>query len=191
LKADPAYDAPLFNLGLIASLGNDQAEAKKQWDVYLKRDPDSVWAKEIYLKLGTGQVPQSVPATSEKTAESLLGVTTDNYDDEISADWGAPVKKKSLLGGEDGLVLKIFANGILVVSENSQIIRLSATPPFKGKTAAGLALGASPKEMIALYGRPATTLPSTQGEAWAYPARGIAFVLVDGKVVSWILFKPV
>lgn len=96
-----------------------------------------------------------------------------------------------MLGEEDGIVLRTYANGVLVASQNDQIILMSAAAPFGGKTAAGLGLGALPKDLIALYGRPATGLSMSLGDAWVYPSRGISFVLRDGKVVSWIVFKPV
>ena len=61
--------------------------------------------------------------------------------------------------------------------------------PFRRQTAKGVALCADGKNLDGLYGRPPTVLPSTAGETWVYPAQGIAFVVRDGKVVSWIIFK--
>lgn len=186
LKADPDSGAPLFNLGSIAALENDLAEAKKHWSAYLQSDPYSVWAKQIRLRLGLGEVPPSAPAKSGEAPEGLLGLTTDSYDDQIPADWGAPTKKKTLLGD---LEIRMFANGVLVVSREGEIVRLSVAPPFQGRTAAGMALGAAWKDLSARYGRPSTVLPSGAEEAWVYPDRGITFILQNGKVVSWILFR--
>jgi tetratricopeptide (TPR) repeat protein len=190
LTAGPDSDAPLFNLGRIAALENDAAEAKRQWDAYLQKDPDSVWAGEIRQALGAAPAaPATAPGQPAPAPESISGLTTQNYDDEIPAAWGAPARKKQLLGEEDGFVLRIYAGGIQVVSDQDEILRLCAVAPYKGKTAAGAGLGAAPKDLTALYGRPEDVLVSNPGETWVYPARGIAFVLVDGKVASWILFK--
>jgi hypothetical protein len=43
---------------------------------------------------------------------------------------------------------------------------------------------------MAKYGKPSGTSLSSGGEAWVYSGLGMTFSLRDGKVVSWILFKP-
>jgi hypothetical protein len=43
---------------------------------------------------------------------------------------------------------------------------------------------------MAKYGRPSGTCISSGGAAWVYAGQGIAFNIRDGKVASWILFKP-
>jgi len=190
LTADPGSAAPLFNLGLIASLENDQAGAKKHWEAYLQKAPASPRAPEIRQKTGGGPAaPPEVPGQPAAAAENVSGLTTDSYDDEIPAAWGEPAKKKALLGEEDGFVLRTYASGIQVVSRQDQVLRIAAVAPYKGKTAAGLSLGASAQDLTGLYGRPASVMLSNPGEAWVYPERGIAFVLLEGRVVSWILFK--
>jgi hypothetical protein len=86
--------------------------------------------------------------------------------------------------------MSVFANGIMVVSREDEITRLSVSPPFLGQTAKGIALGFGQKDLLAKYGRPSGTSLSSGGEAWVYSRLGIAFDIRDGKVVSWILFKP-
>ena len=190
LKISPAYEPALYNLGLVASLENDQAGARKNWDAYLQNDPDSPWAGRILASISPGQAPKPPEAKAESAPEALSGLTIGDYTDVIPADWGAPVRKKEFLGGENPVTMSVFANGIMVVSRDEEIIRLSVLPVFSGQTAKGTALGSGQKDLIAEYGKPSGTCLSSGGEAWAYAGRGIAFVLQNGKVVSWILFKP-
>ncbi len=188
-KLSPAYDAPLYNLGLIAFQAGDKAEAAKQWQAYLKIDPAGPYAELIVANLGTGPAPQPPGKQPEAVPEKVSALGVADYTDAIPADWGAPVKKKSFLGEEDPVTLIVYANGVAVVARGDTILRLSASAPFAGQTAKGIALGADGKKVAELYGPPPTVLPSTAGETWVYPALGIAFVVSDGRVVSWIVFK--
>jgi len=190
LKISPAYDPALYNLGLVASLENDQAGARKHWDVYLQNDPDSPWAGRILAKLSPSQAPRASESKAEASPEALSGLTIGDYTDAIPADWGAPVRKKEFLGGENPVSMSVFANGIIVVSRDDEIIRLSVSPPFRGPAAKGIVLGAGQEDLVAKYGKPFGTCLSSGGEAWIYSGPGITFNIRDGKVASWILFKP-
>ena len=189
LKIDPAYDAPLYNLGLIAFQESGKAEAKKQWEAYLRADPDSVWSDRILSYLSPGQVPKAPDAKPATDPEKISGLAVGDYPDAIPADWGAPAKKKSFLGGENPVLLSVYANGVTVIVQNDEIVRLAASSPFKGQTAKNTPLGAAAKDVLAKYGKPRSILPSTEGEAWVYAGQGITFILRDGKVAAWILFK--
>jgi len=190
LKSSPAYDAPLYNLGMMAFLAGDKAEAAKQWKAYLEIDASGAFAGRIAASLGTGPASQPAAAKPEPVPEKVAVLGVGDYTDAVPADWGAPVRKKKFLGEENPIVLMVYANGVTVVSREDEIVRLAVSGPFHGQTAKGLALGAEGKNLTGLYGSPPTVLPSTAGETWVYPAQGIAFVVRDGKVVSWILFKP-
>jgi tetratricopeptide (TPR) repeat protein len=192
LASSPDFDPALYNLGQIASLENDAAGAGKYWDAYLKIDPDGPWAGRILAKGTPGQAPKAeaspVPASAP---EPLAGLKVGDYTDAVPADWGAPVVKKTFFGDDKPIALMSYANGVTVVAEEDEIVRLSVSGPYRGQTAKGIVLGADGKSLAGLYGRPTAVLPSTAGETWVYPSQGIAFVMRDGKVASWILFKPV
>ncbi len=191
LKASPGYDAALFNLGMTAFLAGDKAEAAKQWQAYLQMDPAGTFAGRIRTSLGTtGQAAGGPEVKAEAAAEKMAGLAVGDYTDAVPADWGAPVRKKSFLGDENGVNLAVYANGVTLVAREDEVVRLAASAPFRGTTAKGIAVGATVKDIDAGYGKPSTVFPSTEGEAWLYPAQGLAFVVRDGKVVSWILFKP-
>jgi tetratricopeptide (TPR) repeat protein len=189
LKFSPAYDPALYNLGLIASLENDQAGARKNWDAYLQIDPDSSWAGRILASVYPGQAPKMPEAKIGAVPEALSGLSIGDYTDVVPAGWGPPVRKKEFLGGENPITMSVFANGITVVSREDEIIRMSVLPSFRGQTAKGVVLGSGVEDLMAKYGRPSGTCISSGGEAWIYPAEGIAFVVQADKVGSWILFK--
>jgi tetratricopeptide (TPR) repeat protein len=189
LKISPAYDAPLYDLGMIAWLDNDKAEAKKQWEAYLRADPDSIWSERILSCLSPAQASKAPEAKPAAEPEKISGLAAGDYPDAIPADWGAPAKKKSFLGGENPVLLSVYANGVTVIVQNDEIIRLAASSPFKGQTAKNATIGAAANDLIARYGRPQSVLPSTEGEAWVYPGQGITFILRAGKVAAWVLFK--
>jgi tetratricopeptide (TPR) repeat protein len=189
LKLSPGYDAPIYNLGLIAFLAGDKDGAARQWQAYLKLDPAGPFAERIAANLGTAQSPLQAGNKPEAVPEKVAGLGVGDYTDAIPTDWGTPIKKKSFLGEENHVVLTVYANGVTVVAREEEILRLSVSGPFGGQTANGLTLGAEVKKVADLYGSPPTVLLSTAGDTWVYPARGIAFVVRDGKVFSWVVFK--
>ncbi len=190
LKISPAYDAPVYNLGMMAFLSGDKAEASKQWQAYLQADPESAFAERISASLTPGQAPRAAEKKSEAVQEKMAGLAVGDYTDAIPAAWGAPLKKKSFLGEDNPVFLTAFSNGITVVALEDEVIRLSASAPFSGPTAKGISIGAGSNDLIGSYGRPPAVFPSTAGEAWVYTAQGIAFIVRDGRVVAWALFKP-
>jgi hypothetical protein len=163
---------------------------KKYWEAYLQSDPDSSWAERVLATLSPGQAPKAPEVKAEAVPEALSGLKIGDYTDVIPADWGAPVRKKEFLGGENSVTMSAFANGVKVVSRDDEILRLSVSAPFPGQTARGIALGFGQKDLLAKHGRPSATSLSSGGEAWIYAGQGIAFILQDGQVASWILFKP-
>ena len=190
LKIAPAYDPALYNLGLIASLENDRSGAQNYWDLYRKSDPDSPWAERILATLSAGQVPKPPDVKDEVALEKLSGLAVGDYTDAIPGDWGPPSRTRSLIEGDNPLVMTAYGNGITIISRGDEIVRLVASSAFVGRTAKGIAPGAGQDDLLAKYGRPTGTCPSSGGDAWIYAGRGVSFVFRDGKIVSWILFKP-
>ena len=190
LKASPAYDAPTYNLGQMAFLAGDKAEATRQWQAYLQSDPAGVFSERIAAALSPGQGPKAAEKSAASVQEKMAGLAVGDYTDAVPAGWGAPVKKKSFLGEENGVVVLAYANGITLVARDDEIIRLSASAPFGGPTAGGVSIGSTQKDVLGLYGKPSAVFPSTAGETWLYAAQGVAFVVRDGRVASWILLKP-
>ena len=190
LTSSPDFDAALYNLGLVASLENDAAGTARYWDAYLRVDPDGPWAGRILAKRTPGQAPKAAaaPVIAAKP-EPLAGLNVGDYTDAVPADWGAPVVKKTFFGEDKPIALTSYANGVTVVAKEDEIVRLAASGACRAKTAQGLSLGAVRADVLAAYGQP-VQIWTSEGEALAYPGRGIAFTFRDGKVASWIVFKP-
>ena len=191
LASSPDFDPALYNLGLVASLENNAAGAGRYWDAYLRVDPDGPWAWRILARRAPGQPPKTEAAPAPVAApEPLAGLNVGDYTDAVPADWGAPVVKKTFFGEDQPIALLSYANGVTIVAEEDEIVRLAASGASRAKTAQGLSLGAGRADVLAKYGQP-VQIWTSEGEALAYPGRGIAFTLRDGKVASWIVFKPV
>jgi tetratricopeptide (TPR) repeat protein len=191
LTSSPDFDAALYNLGQIASAESDAAGASRYWDAYLKIDPDGPWAGRILAKRTPGQAPKAaaMPVPAASPPEPLAELKIGDYTDAVPADWGAPVVKKTFFGEDRPVSLMSYANGVTVVAKEDEIVRLAASGACRAKTAQGLSLGAGRADVLAAYGRP-VEIWTSEGEALAYPGRGIAFTFRDGKVASWIVFKP-
>ena len=191
LKIAPAFDPALYNLGLIAFLESDQTRAKECWDLYLKADPDGLWAERILAKISPpGQVQKPVPTKVEAVRETLSGLAVGDYTDAVPADWGPPSRKRSLIEGDHPLVMTVYANGTTLIFREDEVVCLVASAGFRGQTAKGVALRTGQNDLLAKYGRPSSVCPSSGGNAWVYAGQGISFIVREGQVVSWILFKP-
>jgi tetratricopeptide (TPR) repeat protein len=190
LASSPDFDPALYNLGLIASLENDAAGTARYWDAYLRVDPAGPWAGRILAQRAPGHAPKVEAAPVPAAApEPLAGLKVGDYTDAVPADWGAPAVKKTFFGEDKPIALMSYANGVTIVAKEDEIVRLAASGACRAKTAQGLSLGAVRADVLAAYGQP-VQIWTSEGEALAYPGRGIAFTFRDGKVASWIVFKP-
>lgn len=59
---------------------------------------------------------------------------------------------------------------------------------YTGTSAHGVRLGNRTQDVTTFYGQPSRRLATTHGHNWSYDARGIAFQLQKGQVVSWLLY---
>jgi tetratricopeptide (TPR) repeat protein len=184
---DPAYNAPLFNLVKIAQQEKNSADAKKYGEAYLKLDSASPWADMVRETLSLKGGKQPLAATGAKGAEKVLGVGIGAYDDEVPKEWGKPAIREQALE-EKPFRINAYTNRVMTLSQDDEIKLIVTLDGFGGKSAKGIALGTTEKDVIAAYGAPAQVLEMTQGTTWLYASQGIAFRLRNGKVVSWLLF---
>jgi tetratricopeptide (TPR) repeat protein len=190
LKASPAFGPALYNIGLIAAGENDKAGAKKYWDEYLKGDGASEWAAHITAALTPGLAPAASPAGAAAAEESLAGLAIGAYTDEIPAGWGAPQRQKPFAGAAKPITISFYANGVIAVAREDEIVLLAASPSFTGRTGRGVGIGSTVGDLTAKCGSPSSVGLATGGEAWTYRDPAVTFLVRDGKVSGWILGRP-
>ncbi|HSQ79232.1 MAG TPA: M48 family metalloprotease [Candidatus Bathyarchaeia archaeon] len=198
LKAAPDSALVLSNLGAAYALAENPQKAKESLQSALKIAPDFGPALDnmgLLAASGSGPVATAQAAgpagTAAAPAESLAGLAVGAYTDEIPAVWGAPLRQKAFSGGPKPLTISFYGNGVVAVAREDEIVLLAAAPAFTGKTGQGLGLGSAAGEVKAKCGDPGSVGSTTGGEAWRYSSRGLTFVVRNGRVVSWILSKPV
>jgi tetratricopeptide (TPR) repeat protein len=187
-RLDPAYSAPLFNLGKIAREEKREEEATKYWKAYLKLDSSSPWAHAIINTIPLDVDKQTPASMGKKTAESVFGLKIGAYNDEVPKEWGKP-KAEDIDLGEKLYHLNTYKNQVMTLSQKDEIKLITTLDGFKGKTEKGILVGSAQRDVLFTYGSPTKILDMTQGSSWVYDSQGIVFQLRDGKVVSWILFS--
>jgi tetratricopeptide (TPR) repeat protein len=187
-QLDPAYDAPLFNLGRLAREMGQERECQEYWSAYLKLDPDSAWAQAICQALGF-QPAQPTPLANKSTRERILGLEVGSYEDEVPPDW-AKSERKEIALEEQPFCLSAFRNHVKTLSQRQKIQMILTQAGFAGKAERGIALGTTAREVRKVYGAPSRILDLTQGQTWVYDleGQGIAFQLEEDRVVSWVIF---
>jgi len=185
--ADPHFDAPLFNLAVLAHRKGDAGEAQRYAALYLQRDAGTAWADVARHRYADRAQSPEPPVATWSEPESLVGLEIGAYDDEVPAGWGAPDVQAFDLGGT-AIRLARYANGLVSVSQGDEIRWLVATAAYTGTSRREVRIGQTRAEVEARYGAPAEVLASTVGYSLAYPAQGVTFALQDGRVSSWLLY---
>ena len=186
-RIDPSWEAPLYNLARLAEKSGDADRARALWASYLELDGTSRWAREVRRSLGLEAADEPGMAP-DPASEQILGVEGRGWADEMPEAWGEPIGAREFPLRQAPFRLVRYANGATVVSQDDEI-RIVVTPPgYEGKSAGGIGLGGTARELATGYGAPAQVQDLSQWESWIYVERGIAFQLRDGKVVSWLLF---
>lgn len=185
---NPAYDAPLFNLGKIAYEEKKEVEAKKYWTAYLKLDPASPWSDVIYKTLSLERPEDALKSFAVGGTENIMGLEAGAFEDDVPSGWGKPCRIRSILLEEEPFVVAVYNNGVMTLSQVNDILMIVVPDGYVGKSARGISIGVSEKEVLARYGTPSKVLNMTRGTSLVYYPLGITFQLREGKVVSWLLF---
>jgi tetratricopeptide (TPR) repeat protein len=184
---EPAYSAPLFNLVKLAQREKKDTDVEDYCKAYLKLDPVGPWAKQMLAALSPKGEEEPVPTTVSKITESILGLRIGSDDEKVPPEWRKHNTKEGLL---EGMLFRIntYLNRVITVSEDNKIKLIATFNGFVGKTAKGIAIGCTDKEVTSAYGAANQVLDLTQGPTWLYFSHGIAIQLRNNRVVSWVLF---
>jgi tetratricopeptide (TPR) repeat protein len=188
IRTDPSFGAPLFNLGKIAHAAENKGEARQHWNAYLKIDPHSPWADAIRTALSLQK--SDPPRYAKPGSNAAMGLEIGAYEDEVPADWGRPVRTRNYHLMEDPYKVNMYANGIMTISQDDEIIIITTRPDCEGASGQGISAGDSEDKVVAVCGPPQEEVTLSTGKGWIYPSLGMAFVLQDNKVRSWTLFHP-
>lgn len=187
-RLDPAYDAPLFNLGRLDQKEGKQDECRVQWLAYLELDPVGPWADAVRATLSLESPEQSAPSLAIPVAEKILSVRAGAKENEIPEQWGQPQSRQIPLE-ENPYRLNIYPNKVMTVSEEDKLILIVTLDGFAGTSNKGIAIGGSLNDVLTAYGRPDKILDTTQGVVWLYESLGVAFRFQGDRLTSWILFE--
>jgi tetratricopeptide (TPR) repeat protein len=185
-KADPAYDAPLFNLASLAQQQGNADDAARYARMYLERDSGSDWATVLRGRMG-GAARSGAPVATLAEPESLEGLEIGAYDNEVPAAWGKPLSHTFRLEAAPTRLAR-YPNGLLTVSEGDEVRLIVTSAPYAGSSKRGIRIGHARQDVEARYGPPRQVLATTVGESLLYPSLGLSFSLRDGRVASWLLF---
>jgi tetratricopeptide (TPR) repeat protein len=190
-RLDQTNADPVYNLGVVCRETGGEGDAGRYWEAYLELDACSPWADRARAALGQGGEPLAADVDGGVPAggvfETLLGLEVGLWEEEVPGDWEI-LQRRTYELGEYPYVATRYRNGVMTVSYDEEILLAAALQGFEGTSAAGLSLGSSEEELLAAYGSPARRLASTGGESWAYPGRGVTFLIGAGEVRSWVLY---
>jgi tetratricopeptide (TPR) repeat protein len=187
-RSDPEYADPVFNLGKVLYETGREEEALRYWSAYLELEPYSSRAQAVRKALGLESDRGTHAADSrELPFENLLGIEVGMWDDEVPADLTVQSKRSCHLG-EYPYVITRYEGGVMTVSYDDEILLAAAGDGFEGTAAGGISAGSSAGQLLGSYGSPARRLSGTRGEVWLYSRQGIAFLVIDDRVRSWLLY---
>lgn len=185
VKADPVYDASVFNLAMLAHQQGDATDASHYWKKYLGRDANSDWAMVARNRLGIST--SDAGRATQPGPESLAGLEIGAYDNEVPASWGKAQTKTFRLEKVPTRLAR-YPNGLITVSQGDEIRQIGTYSSYGGASARGVKIGQKRQEVETRYGAPSLVLATTTGENLMYPHHGITFTLQDDRVAAWLLY---
>jgi tetratricopeptide (TPR) repeat protein len=168
---DPAYAAPVFNLGALARAAHREADAQHY--------------QQAYARLSAGPAP--VPLPARPPVETVAGVRPGTPIQEVPASWGVPARSTVQVDGQP-FTVATYPAGIVTLAQSGEVLMLLVRQGYRGTSAQGIALGSRAQDVLTRYGPPTRRHELPRGQSWAYEAPRIAFQFRDGQVVSWLRF---
>ena len=99
---------------------------------YLEKTPAGPWAELIQKTLSSDQ-DQKTAQPSKKDGETIGGLETGAYEDEIPPEWGKPVRVKDRPVEEKPYKVSVYGNGVMTVSQDDEILMITAIEEYQGK----------------------------------------------------------
>ncbi len=185
----PTYDAPLFNLGVMAYRGGRRSEAEAYWNTYLGLDAKGPWT-EMVNNPHAHALPCGQPQLNDLSNrhETIMGLHVQAQEHDRPASWGDPIKITALRLQTPPLKATQYGHGVMTLSHKQTIQMIGAVEGYEGATVKGIRLGHTDEEVQHRYGRPDRILQTTHDASWVYETSGIAFQLRNQQVISWLLF---
>jgi hypothetical protein len=168
---DPAYAAPVFNLGVLARAAHREADAQRY--------------QQAYARLIAGSVP--TPLTPRQPVEMVAGVFPGVPTQDVPVSWGVPIRNTVQVAGKP-FTVATYPTGVMTLAQHGEVLMLMVREGYQGTSAQGITLGSRTHDVLTRYGPPTRSHELPRGHIWAYEAQRLAFQFRDGQVVSWLRF---
>lgn len=169
---DPTYPAPHGNLArLYGQTGKADlaASARREFD-----------------RLKIVRSPRRSPTPGESISGVRVGMEVPKTFNEVSGTLFFSIP----LGLRDEDSLRILVReqiGVVIATRQGKTEVIGATEGYRGRSALGITIGASAKQLRNVYRPPAWREEGQAGQLWVYPDHGVIFVLIGDRVASWWL----
>ena len=165
----PSDAAPVFNLGRLAHLTQQPAEAKRY--------------QRAYEQLA----PKEAAVSRDLPIERVMGAAVGHFTDEVPSAWGEPTASAFELD-KMHLTLNAYPSGIMTLSQHGELLMLRVQRGFAGTSGQGIGIGSQAQAVLSHYGVPTRRLAMPLGDTWSYDRHRIAFHLQNGQVVGWLVY---
>ena len=135
----PSDAAPVFNLGHLAQLTHQSAEAKRY--------------QRAYQQL----VPQESVVSRDLPTEQVMGSAVGHFTDEVSSAWGEATASTFELD-KSQWTLSTYANGVTTLSQHEEMLMLGVQRGFAGTSGQGIGIGSQAQAVLSRYGVPTRRL---------------------------------
>lgn len=169
--------------------GEKEEGIEKLDDVSAKYNASSTLAKVNKAIAETGTRPMAEEASDEKVSlkgEKIEGFDLTGFLDELDID-----KQIEINGNYTFAIKKLENSKVLLNSvdaERGLVIQLT-DDNFDGTTGMGFSVGTDKATFIAKYGAPGYIRQTRKGEYLVYKKRKAIFLLNDGKLSSWAIYR--
>jgi len=173
----------LYNLGRMYYWNGQIKKAESYWHQYLQHDRQSHFAHVVEDLL---EIPREAQGNHSGMPQTAGILKVNMRVSDIPSDWKIRFQRRLPLSGRKARFVQ-FSNGTEAVLENDRVKIIHVSKPVPTSTALKLALGDNEDTIRENYGFPSKTLFTPNGKILSFQDKGIAFVLQENKLQSWVL----